>query len=256
MKRALILSAVCSAALFAQSGVSVPQIGISVDGCGSARSLFGIAGNFVWGDVLVSGVDSVAYSGTFAIVKTDRAIFILDRQGERIANIDASPGPALFAFAADGSPALAYSGNTLFRWTAGSLEPISLDPSTAAATVVSIYSPDSESAGLILQNDQGLWDIRVNLSSGAVEQQAAIAFTGPTLRLGNGDTVTTDANGIVILHADGNETHLASLVPQNFSLAQIGDGWVELIDSESPAQLAIRVSRGREAIFLLPGVNP
>jgi len=163
----------------------------------------------------------------------------------------------MFAFASNGSPALAYAAGSLFRWSGGAFQQLSFDPASLPGSVESISAPDPAHAGLIVQNDQGLWDLRVDLASGSVDQQSMLGnVTGPALRLASGEIVASDAAGIAILHADGSEVHLAAQLPAGFTLSQMGDGWVQLEDLGSPAQFAIRVSAGREAIFALPGVNP
>ena len=257
MKHAFLLFLLGSAA-FAQPGIAPPQIGILDDGAGVLRPLLGIAGNFVWRDAVAGGVDSSASSGKFGLFKTDTAVVALNGEGQFVSSVNASAGGALFAFTSDGSPALAFAAGALFRWMDGAFQQVSFDPSTIPGTIVSIFFADADHAGFLVENDvqnePGLWESRVSLSSGLMDQQTLLAgVSGPALRLANGDLVTSDATGIVISHGEGTEVRLPAQLPLNFALSQMGDGWVRLSAAEGSIQFAIRVTSNREAIFQLPG---
>ena len=243
-------------ALFAQPGLAPPQIGIAADASGALRPLFGITGNFVWGDAITGSVNSAAFSGRFGLVKTDAALVVLDQKGRKLSSVDSGPGEALFAFSADGFPALAYTAGALFQWTDGAFQQVSFDPLNIEGAIASVFSAGSDHAGLLVQNDQGLWDVRLNLASGVIDQQTAITdLIGPAMRLPSGDIVSNEPTGVVILRQDGTEVHLAAQLPASFSLSQIGEAWVQLTDDENTVQFAIRVSPGGEAIFQLPGAD-
>ena len=254
MKTSLLLLA-CGLA-WGQAPLSTPQIGFAQDGAGALRPLLGVAGSFVWGDPISANVNSVAFSGQSGLVKTDDALIVLDPQGRCVSSIDAAPGPALLAFARDGSPALAFASGNLLTWSARGWQPVAFDPGAVPGNIQSVFWPDLSHAGLIVQRDTGLWDVRIDLATEAIDAQTFLpGLTGPALRLASGELIAGDLEGAVIQRIDGTEVHLAAPLPARFALAQMGEGWVELSDLSSAAQFAIRTLAGREAIFQLPGVG-
>src|SRR6202035_55495 len=137
---------------------------------------YGIAGNFLPGGPVATGGTSAAYSGSSGLLKTSSAMVVTDRTGLIVASIDAPDGPALFAFARTGEAALAYLvTGTLLAWDGGAFNPVSFDPTMlAASAVLSITSPDADHAAIIVQRDDGLWDVRVQLATGEIDAQTAI----------------------------------------------------------------------------------
>ncbi len=255
-----ILSLALAATVCAQPALTPPQVGFVQDSGDSFRPVWGIAGNFLLGDATASGVVAAAFSGSFGILKTDTTLVVTDRLGQTIATQDAPQGAALFAFSRRGSPELAYFPDTglLLAWNNGSFQLTYLDWSAfPSAAVRAIASPDPFHADFIVQRDDGLWDVRMQLATGAMESQAALpSVTGPVLVLSSGELVYGDGQGIVIRRSDGSETRVDAQRPANYSLRQMGDGWVAVRDLDGCAQFAVRTAAGQEAFYVLPEVQP
>jgi hypothetical protein len=258
MKTILITLAFAAAAC-AQPALAPPQIGFLLDGAGSLRPLYGIAGNFVLGDSAADGVVSAAFSGTFAVLKTDSALIVTDPAGHALTTTGTPVGPAAFAFTKAGIPAFAYlpQSNLLLMWNATGFQTVVFDCGAfPAGAVQSISAPDPAHVAFFVQQSDGLWDVRVLLATGEVDSQTALpGVTAPALALASGDVLYGDANGIVLRGTAASETHLAATLPANFSLQQMGDGWVQIRDLEGGAQFAVRVTPGREGFYALPEVN-
>jgi hypothetical protein len=241
----------------AQPALSPPQIGYIQDGGNSLRPVYGIAGNFVLGDATASGVISAAFSGSFGLVKTDSAVYAIDRQGQVLAGVDAPAGSALFAFSRSGAPAFAYfvDANVWMTWDGQTFQPLSIDLTAfGPAAVLSVGSPNDGEAAIVLQRDDGLWDLRVLLATSEVTSQTAIlGVSAPLLLLASGDLIYSDANGIVIRTSDGQEKHIAAPLPESFVLQQMGDAWVELRGLNTPVQRAVRINGSQS--YALPGVD-
>ena len=241
---------------WAQTSLTTPQAGFVVDAANSFRPLLGIAGNFIAGDEVAAGVVSAAYSGSYGLLKTASAVSVLDRTGSVVASSAAADGPALFAFTRSGEPSLAYltAGNTLLAWDGGTFNLVPFDSATLAATaVLSIGAPDSRHAAMIVQRDDGLWDVRIELATGAIEAQTALpGVTAPVLMLATDELVYSDADGLVIREPDGSERHISAQLPASFALQQMGDGWIELRDLSGGQQFAIRITPNREQYYQLP----
>ncbi|HEV2686974.1 MAG TPA: hypothetical protein VGV35_00430, partial [Bryobacteraceae bacterium] len=223
----------------AQPALAPPQIGFIQDAANALRPLLGIAGNFLLGDATQTDVNSAAFSGSFGMVNTNSALLVIDRQGNVIASADSSSGSALFAFTPSGAPAFAYlvDANAWMVWDGQSFQPASFDLSQfGSATVLSITSLRDGEAALILQRDDGLWDVRVSMATAEVTSQTAITgVTAPALALATGDLVYRDADGVVVRKPDGSEKHIAAQLPANLVFQQMGDGWIQLRDLDTLA---------------------
>jgi hypothetical protein len=252
----------------ARAQLSAPQIGFIEDGAQVVHPLNGIAGNFILGKAVPGTAISFASSGSFELLKADSAIVALGRLGQTLASVIAPAGPALFAFAQDGAPALAYlaATNELFRWSGGGFQAVALgQTSLGDGTVLSIASPDAAHGAFILQRADGVWDIRVSLATGEVDSESALTgVNAPAFMLPSGDIVyaislrrgRTSTASVVIRRTDGSEIQLPAELPAGFSLEQMGDAWVQIRGFGGAAQFAIRTTPGHEAVYRLPEVQP
>jgi hypothetical protein len=256
MKAVFILAILLGVAC-AQPALAPPQLGFVQDGGNALRPVLGIAGNFVLGDAAQTGVNAAAFSGSFGTVKTDSALQAIDRFGNVIASADSPSGSALFAFSPSGVPSFAFltDANAWMVWDGQAFNPVSIDLS-AMGTVVSITSQRDGEGAVIVQRDDGLWDVRVLLATGEITSQTAIpGVTTPMLALAAGQLIYRDTDGIVVRKPDGTETHIAAQLPVNFTFQQMGDGWIQLRDLDTLDQFAVRITENREQFYGLPGVD-
>ena len=227
MKAFLIALSIAPVALWAQ--LATPQIGFIQDSGNALRPVYGIAGNFVLGDSAAAGVQAASFSGSFGMLKTRSTLIVIDRQGQVVASQDAPAGPALFAFSRTGAPALAYlpDANVLLQWLDGVFQQVPLDSPT---NVLSIASIDAGQAAFILQRDDGLWDVRILLSTGEmISQTLLLGITAPALMLATGEVIYGDANGIVVRKPNGVEKHIDTQLAPTFAFQQIGEGWIQVL---------------------------
>jgi hypothetical protein len=229
------------------------------DATNSLRPVYGIAGNFLLGDAVALGVISAAHSGSYGWVKTSSTVAVIDRTGSIVATGTAPDGPALFAFARTGEPALAYImvANALLVWNAGALNAAPFDATALGAdAVLSIGAPDSDHAAMIIQRDDGLWDVRVQLATGEIDAQTALlGVAAPVLMLSTGEVVYGDSNGIVLRKTDGSERHISAQLPASFAFQQMGAGWIQVQDPAGGRQFAIHIAQNREQSYQLPEVD-
>jgi hypothetical protein len=162
----------------------------------------------------------------------------------------------MFAFSRDGQPALAFfpTVNLLLSWTGDSFQLVSFDWSAfPRGSVHSIASPDPSHVSFLVQRSGELSEIRLLLDTGAVDSRAELpGVQAPALLLGTGELIYRDSDAIVVRRPDHSETHVGAPLPRYFSFRQMGDGWVEIRDVQSPTRLALRVTPSHEAIFVLP----
>lgn len=258
--RVLLTFLLVAATLGAQSALEPPQVGFILDGHRHLRAVSGLAGNFLLGGAAGAGVVSAAFSGAFGLLKSESALLVIDKRGHAIAKGDAPPGPALFAFSENGEPALAYfeHTNALSVWDGHRFRPVELDAaSLAAKAVLTIAAPNSKQAALIVERENGLWELRVQVASGAVMSQMALpGVSAPVLRLPGGDLVYRDTHGVVLRRQDGSEKHIAAHLPRSLAFSQMGEGWVQVTDLASGRLFAVSVHPGRERYYVLPEVRP
>jgi hypothetical protein len=228
------------------------------DAANSLRPVYGIAGNFLLGSEVAGSVLSAAYSGSFGLIKTSSAVFAIDTAGAILATSATPDGPALFALRRNGEPSLVYlaSSNTLLSWNAGAFERVPFDPAVlAASAVLSIAAPHAGQAAMIVQRDDGLWEVRFELASGAIDAQRAIpGVTAPVLMLATGELVYGGENGIVLRASNGSERYISASLPASFEFEQMDRGWIQLRDLDSVRQFAIRITENREQFYELPEV--
>lgn len=272
MSRAFVLLFAAAAAAAtntnAQRTVSPPLVGFVEDAAQVIRPAYGVAGNFVLGSSTLGTGVSFASSGSYQLIQTDSAVTALTAAGQVVAAMNApSAGPMLFSFAEDGTPCLAYStaANELFQWSGGRFQAAAADLGSAArGVVVSIASPDSRHAALIVERGEGLADVRISLDTGLVDSETALTgMRAPALMLSSGVVVYTTSSrhpgsratqAVVIRRTDGSEIEFPVEFPAGLALEQMGAGWVELLGEG--ARYAIRTAAGHEGLYRLPEAQP
>ena len=256
MTKGCIVIVLFSCGLWAQPAVAPPQLGFVKDSAGQLRPAYGIAGSFVLGPSAYGEIVSAAFSGTFGLLKTDSSIAAFDAHGKLLASMDASAGPALFAFSPGGTTALAYvaSDNALVEWRGSAFAPVSLNfRDSIEGAVLAIAFPTPFEAALIVQRKETVWELHFPVgNAGTVSQSAITGVHPPLLALPSGDLVFRDAGGIAIRRIDGSETRIAAALPTDFSLQQMNRDWVQLTDLTGSARYAIRTTAGRESFYQLP----
>ena len=256
MKAYLVFSAVLSTAAWAQHALTPPQVGFIQDSHGQIHIVNGVAGNFLVGAAVSSGIISAGYSGSFGLLKSDSALIVVDQRGRGVASVVAPAGPALFAFAANGSPALAYfeQSKTLLAWDGHTFQPQGPPGSQAPLAIAALSSKQAE---FIVQRATGLWQLGVELATGAIVSQTALhGITAPVLMPAAGGFVYRDAQGLVVRKPDGSEKHIPAHLPESLALSQMGNGWIQITDLATGRLSAANAQPGHEGIYLLPEVRP
>jgi hypothetical protein len=238
-----------------QPAIAPPQLGFVRDGASALRPVFGVTGSFILGSPLAGKIVSEAFSGSIGLLKTDSSLAAFDSSGKRLASIDAAGGPALFAFSPGGNTALAYipSSNSLIEWRGSAFAPVPAkyeEPDT----VLAIGFPTTLEAALMIQRKDTIWELNLPLAkNGTISQHALMGVHAPMLALPTGDVVYSDSHGIVVRRSDATEVHIAARLPASFSLQQMNQNWVQVMDLNSSAQFAIHTAPGREGFYRLPG---
>jgi hypothetical protein len=120
--------------------------------------------------------------------------------------------------------------------------------------VLAIGFPTTLEAALMIQRKDTIWELNLPLAkNGTISQHALIGVHAPMLALPTGDLVYSDPEGIVVRRSDATEVHIAAPLPASFSLQQMNQNWVLLMDLNSSAQFAIHIAPGREGFYRLPG---
>lgn len=237
-----ILTAVCFSAMLcpAQTGIQAPRLGVVADADGSLRPLLGFAGNLFLGDAIGVDVITSASSGSISMVKTITALTVLDQSAQLLFAMDLDdPGPALFAFRPDGSPARVYlpRSGALFAWKTDHFEP---DSTAVPSGIFAIGD-----RAFLVQRGEAIW--RVDDAG----ETLLPGLAGPTLLLADGAVVYTDDTSVVIRDANGVERRIDTGV-QIGEFRQLGAGWIEAIEPGPGRLFAICILPGREQSSQLP----
>lgn len=245
--RPFLLTCLLPALACGQPAITPPRVGLIQDSNHSLRAVLGVAANFLLSGSLREGVISSAFSGSFAMVKTDTSIMILDREGAQVYNMDVDAGPALFAFSDEGAPALVYlpQSQTLLQWTTGHLEAASLPADQIGGVIRSVAS-----RGLVVQRDDGIWIVDLAGAS----QFLMAALDGPVLLRNDGSVLYATVDGFVLRRPNGTEQVLGGtgLQPARLLFDQMSRDWVHVTEAHSPRHQAIRLTPGQEQTYQLP----
>jgi hypothetical protein len=230
---------------WAQSGIDRPQIGKMLDANGAVRTVYGIAASVTLGEVETTGVLSSACSKTFCLAKTETSIV------SALGSVDAPAGPALFAF--DGSAAYVWFSRSreLAQWQNGTLtsigslcasrSPLPACPLNVDGEVLSIEM-NAGSIEFAVQRPSGVWIVK---SDGSVVDSLPDA-TGPVMLIPGGAVYATSTEVAI----RDLRIPLAGVT----AFSRMSAGYVEV--SAAGLEYSLRIEKGREMLFQLPGVQP
>lgn len=258
MRRILGIVCLISACAQAQTGIAVPRAGCYRDRGGAFRPLGGTAGSFLPGDAAATGVVSAACSESVSVVKTERTLELLDAGLRITGSWQAPAGQVLIGLPRRGTGALVYLNETnqLVRLQPGG-PPRALPDAWRQSglfedTPLAIGSPDATHMDAVVQTSSGGFLARVSLLTGAVSTWVALPdLNGPAVLMRDRSVIYAAGSNLVIFE-HGTEPRSLALPAKPISIELAGDAWVAVqLDDGSPL-LAVRVERGREAVFRIP----
>jgi hypothetical protein len=222
MKRSLLLWIASCA--WSQSGIEIPSVGVIVDPSGSLRSVQGVAGNFVVGPAVATGVLSASCSEQLCLAKTDSKILSATGQA------DAPPGPAVFGLDRDTAVVFFPQSQMFARWRENTLEPLDW----------------------IVDDD--VLSIRVGDNGIEIALRRDWETSGPVLLLKEGVLFAT-ADQLVLRHRDASETRFELIGAESITaIASIGPHYAAI--RTTTMTFALRLDKGHEQLFVLPGSTP
>src|SRR5271165_3950501 len=247
----LVLLALGSGSLWGQ--LAPPRIGFVSDLTGGLRPVLGVAGNFLLGDSVAQSVVSSGFSGTFTFVKTNTALWIVDGGVET--DFPAGPGPALFSFSGHAGFAYFVSDGSLHCWDGVQLTTVALD--APSGQVLALAQPDANHVWLAVRKDDGrVYVLTIDGVSGAIKTSTPLTnVDGKLALLNDREFLFANDRGLILRRANGIEIALPARVRGDVSFEQLGAGWWSVKDS-SGGHYALRVGRGKEAIYQLPENTP
>ena len=250
MNNHLALFLLSYATAFAQPAISPPGVGMVRDSFGWVQSVIGIAGNFLLADTGISNATSAAFSGSAGLIKTDSEVLVLDASYQVTARYGAPNGLALFAFDGTGAPALTYYSGTLFRFRHGNLEQVNWSGDAVAVAVAG-----RNAASILVRRDDRLWNVRLSLAGGEVENEVLLAgVSGPAALLPDGVLVYFDGNDVVVRDGLGAERRVAAgFVVGSFE--QLGKDWLAIREVDTGRLFALRVRPEGLDLYQVPDVE-
>ena len=262
MTKPLFAAMLTSAMVCAQPALAPPSLGFIQDAAHGLRPVYGVAGNFILGTPVVENAVNAAFGGSFGLRKTASSLEAFGADGQLLASFDTAPGPALFAFSADGTQALAYisAAHSLVEFDGKTFQLVTLGRQVSG--VLALAFPTANQAALFVREadartfaDGSATLLQMTLpldGDGTASQCVLMGVRAPLLALPSGDLVYRGDAGIAIRRKDGSEVHLAASLPPRFALQQMNKDWVQLLDPASNTHFAIRTTAGSESLYRLP----
>jgi hypothetical protein len=224
----ILLTFAISTCAWAQ--INRPSIGKMLDATGAERTVYGIAASVTLGDAEITGVLSQACGKNFCLAKTETSIV------SSAGAVSAPAGPALFAFADDTAFIWFPESRQVAQWQAGVLTTID---STVDGEVLSIRA-STGSVELAVRRQSGEWLVKPD---GSVVD--SLFSPGPLMLIPGG-----------VVYATHNEIVIRDLrIPLDRVTAflQMAPGYLQV--RAAGIDYALRVEKGREMLFQLPGVQ-
>ncbi len=226
--RILIVLAISSCAW---GQIQRPELGKMLDANGAVRTVYGIAASVTLGDAEIAGVLSSACSKIFCLAKTESSIV------SSAGNSAAPDGPALFAFDGDRAWIWFPQSRQLAQWQNGML--IAIDTSIDGQ-VLSIR-PSGGSIEFAVRRSSGDWIVKL----GGSVVDSLPQSTGPVMLIAGGVVYAT-RDEIVVRELRIPLHGVTSFSRMSEGVLQVRAGGVDY---------ALRVEKGRETLFQLPGVQ-
>jgi hypothetical protein len=249
---------VSSAVLWAQLGFQSPKIGFVQDGGNVLRAVSGIAGSFVVGSPIATGIVSAAFSGSYGAAKTDTTLTTFDAVGNTIGTKDTPAGPALFAFSRSGTPAFVYftGSNGIWKWDGQEFQPTDIDLSLiGSGQVLSIGSNDVGELILFVQRTDAVYSYCFFDDGRLFYMRFYLNASGPLLVLANGTMIYRDPAGLALEGTDKRKIPIPVSLPEHFTLQQMGEDWIAIRDLETGNQLGLRIKGQTAELYSLPGAS-
>jgi hypothetical protein len=230
------LFGICACA-WGQSGVEVPQLGKMLDPAGAVRTVYGIAASVTLGDPETTGVLSAACSQNFCLAKTDAGIV------STTGTAAAPPGPVLFAFDGDTAYLWFLKSRQLARWSEGAL---TLMDSGVDGEVLSIGAD-------MIGKDRGSVQFAVRRFKGdvwIVNQDGSVAGALPH---GIGAAMLIPGG---VVYASREEIVIGTVrfpLEGVTGFSQMSAGYLQV--RAQGVDYSLRIEKGRELLFQLPGVG-
>jgi hypothetical protein len=259
MRNLILLMALGAGGVWAQ--LTPPLAGMSLDENGAVRPLYGVAGNFVLGDLRLSDVQSLAFAGPSGLAKTADSLVLLDPDGQITQTWPAPAGPALCGFNRAGMPSLCYFRDAGQWWTWFSSGPKPIEAPSINGVVLAVSpltagnGPGSR-ARLLLSREDGIWLAALTLDSGNVSLDRWLA-TGPVAAslTSDGKPILADGSDLLLPDPQTGDQRIALPAPAS-SIDLLGAGWLRVGQPDGAPPLAVRLTDGDSKVFRIPAAAP
>jgi hypothetical protein len=209
--------------------INHPSLGKMLDANGAVRTVYGIAASVTLGDAEITNVLSQACGKNFCLAKTETSV--VSSSG----NVDAPAGPALFGFVGDTAFIWFRLSRQLAQWQNEVLTPID---STIDGEVLSIRSA-AGSVELAVRRQTGDWLVKPD---GSVID--ALPSSGPLILIPDGVAYATRSEIVI--------RDVRIPLDQVTAFTQMAPGYLQVRAAD--IDYALRIEKGREMLFQLPGV--
>ena len=256
MNRAGVIFLMCAASVLAQPKFSAPLAGIARDSHRQLHIVHGVAGTFIWHEVIGEAVADWAFDGKSGLVKTDQELLTIGANGA-ITGRHSAPQEIVLG------PQSAFFPETHELWQTGpeGVTKVSIGPEMAAGTVLALGPARGQSVQLALCRASTLCLLTIDTANGSITQeqapggaigeQACLPAGARSLVLLADRMLLATAHAVLVQTAAGVERS----IPISASHAvRTGGQWVEIESAGGPAHM-IRITRDSEKVYQLPAAK-
>jgi len=177
------LLAIClgaTACIPANCQLATPSVGYVRYPSGDVRSIYGLQGNYIVGDSVLSSGEAASFSEAGGLILRSGTLVLVDSKFATVATAEVHESAALLRI--DGSPETAVAwlpgSRALVHWNGKSLATASLSSIGEGATVTSVRKLDANTASLLVSKPDGtLTRNRISLRTGELKSSQPVAAT-------------------------------------------------------------------------------
>jgi hypothetical protein len=230
--------------------VTSPRIGFAHYQDGSLRPVLGVAGAFVVGEPISTGVNAAAVSGTGGLIAKHSKLLVLDSNGSKVCEYPIGDAHPVLGIRDGISSAIAWlpqSHQVLFRSKGVCLTAIEL---TELPGQVTSLRQNGDRASLLVTSGDAVFEVIASLSSGQVlSVQVVPGVQGPTY--GYQSLYITLKGGQISVCSAHAPIKTFKVPDGDLQLEWAGSGWAH-IWSATGQQWALNLTGPEPTLFELP----
>jgi hypothetical protein len=177
------LIAICfaiTASVAAHGQVVAPSVGYVRYANGDVRPIYGLPGNYIVGDSVLTSADAVGFSDAGGVLSTGGTLVLMDSKLARVATADVHESSVLLRIDRSIETAVAWlpESQVVLHWNGKSLSAVSVSSIVGGDTVTSVRKLDPNTASFVVSKpDRTMALYRLSLLTGELKSSIPLAAT-------------------------------------------------------------------------------